>query len=97
MLQATKHVGGDQVDQVAVEGQFQQLELTEKGPGLHGRYAVILKVEIMEAAQPGQILQPDLYDRIVLQENSLWKRGKTFCQKDTGSERTNALCFCRRK
>lgn len=72
VLQATKHVGSDQVDQVAIEGQFQQLALTEKCPGLHGRYAVILKVEIMEAAQPGQILQPDLYNHIVLQENSLW-------------------------
>lgn len=75
VLQAAEHVGGDQVDQVAVEGQFQQLALAEKGPGLHGRYAVILKVEIMEAAQPGQILQPDLHNRIVLQENGLWEWG----------------------
>lgn len=91
VLQAAEHVGGDQVDQVAVEGQFQQLELTEKGPGLHGRYAVILKVEIMEAAQPGQVLQPDLHDRIVLQENSLRERGKTSCQKDAGGERIKAF------
>lgn len=35
----------------------------------------------MQAAQPGQILQTDLYDRIVLKENSLWERGRTSCQK----------------
>lgn len=82
VLQATEHVGGDQVDQVAVKGQFQQLPLTEKCPGLHGRYAVILQVEIMEAPQPGQILQTDLNDRVVLKENSLWERGRTSCQEE---------------
>lgn len=36
----------------------------------------------MEAPQPGQILQTDLNDRIVLKENSLWERGRTSCQEE---------------
>lgn len=94
VLQAAEHVGGDQVDQVAVEGQLQQLPLAEKRPGLYGRYAVILQVEIMEAPQPAQILQTDLNDGIVLKENSLWERGRTSCQE----ERTyKHFLICRRK
>lgn len=36
VLQTPKHVGGNQVDEVAVEGEFQQLSLAEKGPRLQG-------------------------------------------------------------
>lgn len=37
----------------------------------------------MQAPQPGQILQADLNDRIVLEENSLWERGRTSCQEES--------------
>lgn len=36
----------------------------------------------MEAPQPGQILQTDLNDGVVLKENSLWERGRTSCQEE---------------
>lgn len=36
VLQTPKHVWGDQVDEVAIEGQLQQLPLAEKCPGLQG-------------------------------------------------------------
>ena len=71
MLQTPKHVSGDQVDEVAIEGQLQQLALAEKGPRLQCRDAVVLEVEVMEAAQPVQILEADLHYSVVLEEDGL--------------------------
>lgn len=71
VLQTPKHVRGDEVNEVTIEGQLQQLSLTEKGPGLQGRDAVVLQVKVMEAAQMIQVLKTDLDYSIVLQEDSL--------------------------
>lgn len=74
MLQTSEHVGGNQVDEVAIKGQLQQLPLAEKGPGFQRRDAVILKVEVMEAAQLSQVLEADLHYRVVLEEDGLQGR-----------------------
>lgn len=77
MLQTPKHVRSDQVDEVAIEGQLQQLPLAEKRPGLHGRDAVILKVEVMEAAEASQVLMTDLHYAVILEEDGLQRRHRT--------------------
>lgn len=71
MLQTSKHVRGDQVDEVTIESQLQQLPLAEESPGLQGRDAVVLEVQIMEAAEASQVLKTDLHNSIVLEENGL--------------------------
>ncbi|TNN74458.1 hypothetical protein EYF80_015238 [Liparis tanakae] len=76
VLQTPKHVRGDQVDEVAVEGQLQQLPLAEECPGLQRRYAVVLKVEVMEAVEASQVLKTDLHDGVVLEEDGLQRGGR---------------------
>lgn len=76
VLQTPKHVWGDQVDEVAIEGQLQQLPLAEKRPGLQSWDAIILKVEVMEAAKASQVLKTNLHYSVVLQEYGL-RQGKS--------------------
>lgn len=71
VLQAPEHVRGDQMDEVTIECKLQQLPLAEEGPGLKGRDAVILEVQVMEAAQTSQVLEADLHNGIVLEEDGL--------------------------
>lgn len=74
VLQTPEHIRGDQVDEVTIEGQLQQLDLVEKRPRLQGRDAVVLEVQVMEAAQASQILKTDLHYSVVLEEESLQGR-----------------------
>lgn len=71
VLQTAKHVWSDQVNEIAIEGQLQQLALAEKCPRLQSWDAIILKVEVMEAAQPSQVLKTDLHYSVVLEEDGL--------------------------
>lgn len=71
VLQTPEHVGGDQVDEVAVEGQLQQLALAEEGAGFQRRDAVVLEVEVVQAGQPSQVLEADLHDGVVLEKDGL--------------------------
>lgn len=75
VLQTPEHVGGDQVDEVAVEGQLQQLALAEEGARLQRRDAVVLEVEVVQAGQPSQVLEADLHDGVVLEEDGLVEDG----------------------
>lgn len=74
VLQTPEHVRGDQVDEVAIKRQLQQLALAEKRPRLQRRDAIILKIEIMEAAQSSQVLKTDLHYGVVLEEDGLKAR-----------------------
>lgn len=77
VFQTPKHIRGNQVDEVTIEGQLQELPLVEKCPGLQGRDAVVLEVQVMEAAQASQVLKADLHYSVVLEEESLQaRRGK---------------------
>lgn len=86
MLQAPEYVRGDQVDEVAVEGQLQQLTLAEEGARLQGRDAVVLKVQVVETAQPRQVLETDLDYSIVLEEDGLEGERETEIRKDHDNE-----------
>lgn len=76
MLQTSKHIRGHQVDEVTVEGQLQELPLIEKCPRLQGRDAVVLEVQVMEAAQASQVLKADLHYSVILEEESLQERDR---------------------
>lgn len=74
VLQTPKHIRGNQVNEVTIEGQLQELPLVEKCPGLQGRDAVVLQVQVMEAAKVSQVLKANLHYSVVLEEESLQAR-----------------------
>lgn len=93
VLQTPKHVRGHQVDEVAIEGQLQQLALVEEGPGLQGWDAVVLEVQVMEASQATQVFKTYLHYGVVLQEDRLCGRqGEQNEQSDQRKE--DGSCFC---
>lgn len=74
VFQTPKHIRGNQVDEVTIESQLQQLPLAEKCPGLQSRDAVVLEVQVMQAAQASQVLEADLHYSVVLEEEGLQAR-----------------------
>lgn len=75
VLKTPEHVRGDQVNEVAVQGQLQQLALAKEGAGLQRRDAVVLEVEVVQAGQTSQVLEADLHDGVVLEEDGLLEDG----------------------